>query len=542
MADARFPIIKAPEELGIVPVVATRAPAGMRTDTAAGATGAVLGQTVLDILEQVGEKRQQQSATRKAIEAKRRQMMDANSAVLADTLRRTADAQFETVKLTSPQETWQAQQLQLAENVAAEVGQLDFSPDALVAQRIKSAAYTSVKTAQALTDATRQLRTDTIEAQTQAMVDAFRTGGAREQLEAVTRYRDNGSNMGKDKVEVLNDIKAARTAGQKLRTEDLINEVHAAIEAASATNGDYTIAKELATNSAIPEIKQTSLRTAINTAETARNVSIREARENLVNQTTSDTIREYFAGSLTVAALNQRHEGFLVKDSEFKFMMKGLTDTIPEHSDPFAKATISRAYTDFHMGAINRAEADNVIAENYSKLDGPDRTEVVTNLEDIEAKIIATAKSNAYSEGRGLMSQRFVGIQSEEDLIDLFRGSGLSDAEKARINKSWTAEVNNRDLYERAVDDRFKEMRKEGVSDIAKYRAESLKILLQYQQRKRLSIEPFEAEITREQQRILGTLLPVGPPAPIARPIEEMSTKEKQAELQRIRELKQLQQ
>lgn len=224
MADARFPIVEARQELSATPAVAVRARAGMRTDTAAGMTGAAIGRSLLDILEQVGETKREKTEIRKAIEAKRRQMMDDNMSVVAKQMRDTATIKFTTFKRVNPQETWEEFRIKQAQEVGDAISALDFSPDALVAEQIKSAAYGSVEIARSFDDATRQLIKDTIEAQTQAMVDAFRTGGAREQLEAVTRYRDNGSNMGKDKVEVLNDIKAARTAGQNLRKQDVIDE------------------------------------------------------------------------------------------------------------------------------------------------------------------------------------------------------------------------------------------------------------------------------------------------------------------------------
>ncbi len=213
-----FPITEARQELAVIPTRAVRA--NIDTRTGAGIVGAGVGQT---LIAGAGEL-QKGSARRAAIELKRQQMQDANSAVLANTLRKTADAEFETFKLTNPQETWEPERIRQTQEVSESVSMLNFSPDALVAQQIKSESYSDIEPAQALTDATRQLRTDTIQAQTQALVDAFRTGGAREQLESVTRYRDNGANMGKDKVEVLNDIKAARTAGQKLRKQDVIDE------------------------------------------------------------------------------------------------------------------------------------------------------------------------------------------------------------------------------------------------------------------------------------------------------------------------------
>ena len=115
--------------------------------------------------------------------------------------------------------------------------------------------------------------------------------------------------------------KKSEEAGKKLRAGDLVNDVHAAMEVA-IDSGDFSVAKELAKNPAIPETQQTTLRSAIKTAETARTNKIKEGQQELINKTTSDTIREYFGEVLTVATLNDRHEKGLIRDSEFKCMMK----------------------------------------------------------------------------------------------------------------------------------------------------------------------------------------------------------------------------
>ncbi len=320
----------------------------------------------------------------------------------------------------------------------------------------------------------------------------------------------------------------------KQMEENAISAVHEAIEAASdlKIGGNFNIAKELAKNPLIPEPKQTSLRNIIETAEKVRVNTIKEKRQQLIDKTTSDTIREYFNGDLTVATLNQRHEKGLIKDSEFKIMRKGFDRPAPEHSNAFAAGRIRRAKTDFDMGAINRSEADKIALENYQELDSEAREKVFVDLEDIEAKIIATAKSNAYNEGRGLMSRQFVGIQTFEELLTAFAGVG--DEKLKEINRRWTAEVNNRDLYERAVNDRFKEMRQEKVSDVDRYKSESLRILLQYQRRGRLTLEELERVVTEEQEKIV-----VGKPTK-TKSIKEMTTDEKRKELERIRELKRL--
>ena len=285
-----------------------------------------------------------------------------------------------------------------------------------------------------------------------------------------------------------------------------ISAVHEAIEVASdpeTGTGNFAIATELAKSPLIPEPKQSILRSAIKTAGTARTNKLEEQRKQAIAKVNSDTIREFFNDEMTVAILNERHAKGFIKDSDFKTMMAALKKTIPDDSDGFALGRIRRAKVSFKMGAIKRPEVDSIILKEYPLLDALDRSTVVADLEDIEEKIIATAKSNAYTEGKGLMSQRFVGIQSEEELIDIFKGSGLTDEQKKEINRQWRAEVNNRNLYERAVDDRFKEMRKEGISDVDRFKSESLKILLQYERRVLLGLEKFEEVVTEEQRGII---------------------------------------
>lgn len=326
----------------------------------------------------------------------------------------------------------------------------------------------------------------------------------------------------------------------KQMEQNAVNAVHEAIEVATdprTGTGDFTLARELVKSELIPEPKQTSLRTTIGTAEKVRNNRIKEDRQQLIDETTSKTIREYFGEDLTVATLNERHEKGLIKDSEFKFMMKGLAQTVPERSDPFAAGRIRRSKTDFDMGLINRAAAEKIALENYPELDADARENIVADLEDIEEKIIATAKSNAYSEGRGLMSVQFVGISSQDDFVRLVLDTpGLTEEEKKRINRRWEAELSNRDLYERAVDDRFKEMRKAKISAPTQFKSESLEILLQYQRRKRLTLEELEREVSVEQQKIISK----STKTTIVKPVGKMTTIEKQKELERIRELKRL--
>lgn len=281
----------------------------------------------------------------------------------------------------------------------------------------------------------------------------------------------------------------------------------------------------------ISQQAERALRSQINTAKAVAEAQAKDGAKQLIDKTTSDTIREYFNNTLNIQTLNQRHKDGLIKDSEFKFMIKGLTETTPANTDPFASGRVRRAMKDFEMGVITRAETDRIVLENYIELDGPDRSKVVADIEDIAAKVIATAKSNAYDEGRSLMSRAFVGINSFDQLLDIF--GEATDENKRRISRRFTAEVNNRELYERAVDDRFKEMRKENISGVSKYTSESLRILLQYQKRRTLNLEELEEIVGKEQREIIGGLPQTTKPNLV--PTSGLQQNELLQELQRVR-------
>ncbi len=529
MANAKFPIISARQELGVTPTTAVRFTGDTRTGE--GMVGAAVGQAVVAGVREL----QKRSVRKQAIEEKRQEMLDTRSSIAAGSFITTAINENIAFRNTNADTmTWAKDLQERLSGVETQITALDMSEDARLLVNAKFQAKSQEALSRSLIAETDRDKEDTRDAIISDVVEQYTSGTEQDQKDAGRRFLEISSTL-MDENEARVTLKTAIMAGQKARTDVVVSSVHAAAEA-----GNFEAARELAKNPLIPEPQQTTLRNMIKSAETAQNTRIKEAQQELINKTTSTTIGEYFKGELTVATLSDRHERGLIKDSEFKFMMKGLTDTIPENSNLVALGKIRRNKASFDMGAISRSEANSVALRNYKLLNAKDRETVLADLEDIEAKIIATAKVNAYDEGKGLMSRRFVGIQTEEDLIDLFRGAGLTEDEKKRINRRWTAEVNNRNLYERAVDDRFKEMRKDGISDVGKYTSESLKILLQYQRRSRLNLVSLEEEVREEQRKITGKSPEViGPPAPL-KSIDEMTTEEKQRELERIRELKKL--
>ena len=493
MAEAKFPIITARQELGVTPSTAVRFTGDTRTGE--GLVGAAVGQGILAIAGEL----QRRSAREEAIEENRQRMLDTRSSITAGSFITTAINENIAFRSTNADtKTWDKDLQERLSRAEAQIGTLDMSEDTRLLVNARFQAKSQDALSRSLIAETDRDRTDTRDAIISDVVEQYTNGTVQDQQDAGKRFLEIAPAL-MDENEARATLKTAIMAGQKARGEIAISNVHSVMEA-----GNFEVARVLAKNPLIPEPKQTTLRNAINSAETAQNVQLKEAQQELVNKTTSATIGEYFKGELTVATLSDRHGKGLIKDSEFKFMMKGLADTIPENSNLVALGKIRRNKASFAMGAISRSEANSVALRNYKLLNAKDREVVFADLEDVEAKIIAVAKLNAYDEGVGLMSRRFVGIQTAEQLaIDLF-ATGLSEDEKKRINRRWRAEVDNRNLYERAVDDRFKEMRKEGISDGDKYKSESLKIYLQYQRRNRLSLLALETKIREEQREITG--------------------------------------
>jgi hypothetical protein len=221
--------------------------AGFDAGTDAGAVGRALGGLAI-AGGQVIQRQQQRKA---AIEQKRQQMTDGNSSAMANNIRNASDESFKTFKSVNPQESWQAERERINKESSEAINKLPFSPTALASEDIRTKGWADLSGRKALGDATRQLQTDTIAVQVDAMTEAFRTGSAIDKATAATRYADLGANMGKDKAEVLADIKAAQAAGLKLRNEDAVE----AIGNEAVSNPVATLEKSLMEQAARKEGK-----------------------------------------------------------------------------------------------------------------------------------------------------------------------------------------------------------------------------------------------------------------------------------------------
>lgn len=458
MADT-FPIISGPQELGITPSTAVRARAGMRTDTAAGLTGEVAGQALLDVLKQVGVTRKEESKRRKAIEVKRRQMMDDNMSVIAKQMRDTATITFNTFKLTNPQETWEPERVKQTQEIADAIADLDFSSNALLAENLKSSAYSGVESAKAFNDATRQLVKDTIDAQIQAMVDAFRTGGAKEQLDAIVRYRDNGTNMGKDKVEVLNDIKAARVAGQKLRKQDVIDEWQDKI-AENPVIIENILSTELEARKEdkgiIPEslLASADIQSLINLAN-ARKVQLIADTLAERNRQQSDLENELYDGlgdgSKSIADVMSSNADADVKrrlvNDEENFAQRDVNKTWPLIDNDVAIQRLDSQLSSLEAGTISRTQMDQQI--NAAAVDGQLTKETRDKLRGLSKKggrdAVDAAVKFEVDKIKNALVRRFTERESRSIIRSLERPLTQQESREASSN-AYLLQINTHQL------------------------------------------------------------------------------------------------
>jgi len=365
---AKFEIQTARPELGFTPATGVRADIDVRQ----GDVGAAVGQVLIAGGRELGRR----SVRKEGIRVKRQQMIDANLSVRADKFRQIADEERKQFQATNPQEGWEKFAQEQTQRVSEEISALDFSPDVLIAERLKSETYSAVSTAKALTDATLQLRTDTIDAQTEAMTEAFRTGGAKQQLEVVTRFRDNGANMGKDKVEVLNDIKAAREAGKKLKKQDTIDswqdriaqspqvvedELNTELEARKTGKGVIP-ENELASSDIQSLINLANAREVQLTAEAqAEKNRIEREEENRLYDGLADgtsSVTDVGKSKLIPAAAKRR----LVNDEE-NFAKRDIEKNWPLTDDDVTVSRLESSLTSMEGGALDRTQLNQKINE-----------------------------------------------------------------------------------------------------------------------------------------------------------------------------------
>ena len=177
--------------------------------------GEIVGQQGLDSL---GRDMSSLGTKIQWLEEKRQQMTDANSSVTAEQYKKLDDAKYEQFKAVNPQEEWVGFRQQQAKDLVERVGQLNFSPAGRQQALLKADFDSQIAIAGAETDSLLQLKKDTIETQTSALAEAYRSQRGVE--EAESRYLENAPNMGYDEHEAIERMKSIKATGDALRVDD----------------------------------------------------------------------------------------------------------------------------------------------------------------------------------------------------------------------------------------------------------------------------------------------------------------------------------
>lgn len=528
MAQGTFPIVGARQELGFTPTTAVRA--NIDVTTGEGAVGAAIGQGAIQVTQNVIAIRREQERMRDT-----RAQIDANALVTEAVNENKA---FRNTNADTT--TWGLDLDERLTGVESRIGALDLSDDARALVNTRFAAQSKTARSLSLIAETDRDKEDTRAAIINDVIEAYSSGTEQTQKDSAIRFLQVSPALW-DSNEARATLKTAVRAGRKVNVDNLVNTVHAAIELGSKT-GDFTVAIELAKNPAIPETKQTSLRTAIKTAESAKIAELKNQETALINTATSTAIRDYYKGDQTVANLNKKHEAGLIKDSDFKFMMEGLQNPAPDQSNVFSRNLVGRAITNFQSGGSTRQDVERIMLKEFPRLSISDRNKFMDKL---ETEVVAGRENSireAKSRGSALISKRFGGAKTIEEMLSVFASATKED------KRIFEVEWRNRNLYEDAIDDWVAGKTKEGKELTPRdIRIISNDFLVDYRKTKELDIDLAEAEVTRREQ--LARPLP---PAPLAeaktleelsqertiKPVSEMTRAEKQAELKRIRELK----
>lgn len=214
MADARFPIITARQELGFTPATAVRGD----IDTRTGDAGAAIGQAVISGAEALLER----SARKQAIEQKRQDMLDTRSSIIAGSFITTAINENIAFRSTNADtKTWAKDLQERLNGAETQIGDLDMSEDTRLLVNAKFQAETKEALSRSLIAETDRDREDTRDAIITDVVEQYTNGTAQDQKDAAMRFLEIAPAL-MDKNEARATLKTAIMAGQKARSENAV--------------------------------------------------------------------------------------------------------------------------------------------------------------------------------------------------------------------------------------------------------------------------------------------------------------------------------
>jgi len=293
---AKFPLQQARQELRAAPSTGVRTNVDTRTSTAQ--SGAAAGRGLVGVIGTFIEKSKKQKAIEEQIEIEGQKKLDIVAQTLGESVITNAETLHAAFKKDNADTTLWKPNLGTLRNVSQEaLDAIDMSGDKRLLMNAKLAARFSMMETRTIADTLSRRIEDAKEAADKNYLIAVRSGDPVKIRDATMLWTQAYAGT-VDPAEQRSLFTDLTKEGIKARIDDNINAVHAAIEAAPAKNEPkpFAEARKLATNPIIPETSQTTLRNAINAADTRMKQQRKDERQQLIDKTTSDTLDEYFRG------------------------------------------------------------------------------------------------------------------------------------------------------------------------------------------------------------------------------------------------------
>ncbi len=386
-----FPITTARHDLGFTPSTGVRA----NIDVRQGNVGAAVGQALI-----AG------AGTLQKIQAKRQQMQDARSSVEAGSLIQSAIDENKAFRNTEADTSlWSKDLQQRFATTESQIGQLEMSDDTRALMGAKFQAASREAQSRSLIAETSREAEDTRGDIILDVTEAVKSGDDIRKKEAIGRFASVSGSLW-DATEARSVLTAAIEAGQKGKQEDLINGVHAAIEA-GGVSGDFSVARQLATSEGIPEKDQTILRNTIRANESVfdnKQESIQESNTidfvlKIANGRSLDTPQSL---QVNASEINNalRDNKITLKQRDDLLKRLGTTDII---TNRVRQAELYTQSLNIWRGTISKPEYDKALNASANKLDDQAYDLLAKSGADTLRSSQAEALSRADTEGRRLL-------------------------------------------------------------------------------------------------------------------------------------------
>jgi hypothetical protein len=457
-----------------------------------------LGATVADLGAELGRRKQEAE--------------DSLALSRAKNIQQNTDAQIKQYMVDNPDpNTWDEGTAMIRNNALKEVGQLKMSSKTRETLGVQVQGWLSGSMNDVQLLSTKKTIDDsyTAASATYAGVLGDNNASAVEKEEAFAIWM-KAAEAAKSPDEIETELLSLQIEGEKLRVKNAKDENSDLITAASLVqekmvrnvlrgeeNPDIDPFKA-AKDHAYANLDGDDLRIRLNrieAEEAALKTAVEADAKRIRAEGEDNAIVQFTRGELTLDALDEMYEVGMIGGKLYKTLYKGLENPAPDSSAIEARDNMNFVVSQVQAGSINPNEANAELAKNMKDLSIPDRALYSDRIHTTYSASVGTALSNAKSDGVGLISPKYI----SED------GQALSFLVKpeswtAEDDKRWALELENRNNYERAIDDwHAQELKEKRQPTSGQVREKTAEIYQDYLDIKNQKLYQFELDVKRSR-------------------------------------------